>query len=207
MAGRASIRETWAQNRHLWSSPARRCVYLALWVPNGLIVGCEALFVPYAAHSAAILFVAAASGMLAADTALGRFVPARWRPRLISPLRMLLAAPYLLFAAQIPIPLSVVAVTIGSFGYGASLLLQERLLALTPEENHGQALGLHSSGMLAMQAFGATLAGVVSEHTGPATAIAIMALMSLLVTSCSRHDCEPPQRSSQPPPSCSACRH
>jgi hypothetical protein len=36
--------------------------------------------------------------------------------------------------------------------------------------------------MLAMQAVGATLAGLVSEHTGPATAITIMALLSLMVT-------------------------
>jgi predicted MFS family arabinose efflux permease len=157
-------------------------VYLALWVPNGLIVGCEALFVPYAPHSAAILFVAAASGMLAADTALGRFLPARWRPRLITPLRLLLAAPYLLFAAQLPIALALIAVTTASFGYGAGLLLQERLLALTPEPSHGQALGLHNSGMLAMQAIGATLAGLVSEQTGPATTITIMALASVLVT-------------------------
>jgi MFS family permease len=180
--GRPSIRETWSGNKRLWSSPARRSVYLALWVPNGLIVGCEALFVPYDPHSAAILFVAAASGMLAADTALGRFLPVRWRPRLISPLRLLLAAPYVLFAAQPPIALALIAVTIASLGYGASLLLQERLLALTPPSSHGQALGLHNSGMLAMQAIGATLAGLVSEHTSPATAITIMAIASLLVT-------------------------
>ncbi|MGZ6666178.1 MAG: MFS transporter [Solirubrobacteraceae bacterium] len=94
--GRASIRETWAGNVRLLSSPARRCVYVALWVPNGLIVGCEAIFVAYARNSAAALFVAAGAGMLVGDIAVGRLVPPRMRASLISPLRLLLATPYLL---------------------------------------------------------------------------------------------------------------
>ncbi|CAM5642421.1 Integral membrane protein OS=Streptomyces glaucescens OX=1907 GN=SGLAU_14805 PE=4 SV=1 [Streptomyces glaucescens] len=44
-SGRPSARATWRANTLLWSSPARRWVYLALWVPNGLIVGCESLYV------------------------------------------------------------------------------------------------------------------------------------------------------------------
>ena len=181
-AGRASIRETWAGNARLWASPARRDAYLAMWVPNGLIVGCEALFVPFAPRSAGVLFVAAAVGMLAGDTALGRFVPARWRGRLISPLRLLLAVPYLLFAVHPPMPLAALAVAVASFGYGASLLLQDRLIALTPQDIRGQALGLNSSGMLTMQAVGATIAGVVAEHVSPASAMTIMAVASVITT-------------------------
>ncbi|MEV4580438.1 dihydrofolate reductase family protein [Nonomuraea jabiensis] len=56
-SGRPSVAATWQVNRHLLSTPARRAVYLATWVPNGPVVGCEALFVPYAPHSAAALFV------------------------------------------------------------------------------------------------------------------------------------------------------
>ncbi|GAA0935308.1 hypothetical protein [Nonomuraea longicatena] len=41
-AGRPSITATWWSNALLWSSKPRRRVYLALWVPNGLVVGCEA---------------------------------------------------------------------------------------------------------------------------------------------------------------------
>ncbi|HEY2790823.1 MAG TPA: MFS transporter [Micromonosporaceae bacterium] len=181
-AGRASIRETWTGNRELWSVPARRNVYLAMWVPNGLIVGCEALFVPYAPHAAGVFFVAAAAGMLAGDTALGRFVPVRWRGRLISPLRLLLAAPYLLFAFGLPAPIAVAAVVIASVGYGASLLLQDRLLAMTPPNLRGQALGLHSSGMLTMQAVGATIAGTLAGHLSPAVSMTVLAVASLVIT-------------------------
>jgi len=181
-AGRPSIRETWAGNALLWSSPARRDAYLAMWVPNGLIVGCEALFVPYAPRSAGALFVAAAIGMLAGDTALGRFVPTTWRRRLISPLRLMLAVPYLLFAVHLPTPIAVVAVCVASVGYGASLLLQDRLIALTPDDLRGHALGLHTSGMLTMQAVGATTAGLVAEHVSPASAMTILAIASVVTT-------------------------
>ncbi|MQA24392.1 MAG: hypothetical protein GEU94_02740 [Micromonosporaceae bacterium] len=180
--GRPSIGQTWRVNRQLWSHRARRAVYLALWVPNGLVVGCEALFMPYAGESAGVLFIAGALGMLAGDTLAGRFIPPGWRRGLELPLRMLLAAPYLLFALMLPLPVAVVAVTIASVGFAASLLLQERLIALTPPDVKGQALGLHSSGMLTMQAVGATLAGAVAEVLGAGAAMAVMAGASLLVT-------------------------
>ena len=180
--GRPSISETWRTNARLWSRTSRRYVYLALWVPNGLIVGCESLFVPYAPQRAGLLFALAALGMLIGDTLTGRFVTPRWRRRLGAPLRLLLAVPYLIFALHPPLPLAVAAVMLASIGYAASLLLQERLMELTPDDMHGQALGLHSSGMLAMQGVGAALAGAVAQHTSPATAMAVMAATSVTVT-------------------------
>ncbi|GAA4867755.1 MFS transporter [Kitasatospora terrestris] len=181
-AGRPSIGETWRGNALLWSSPARRTVFLALWVPNGLIVGCESLFVPYAPEHAGLLLACAALGMLAGDTAVGRFLPRRWRGRLGAPLRLLLAAPYLLFALGPALPLALTAVTLASVGYAASLLLQEQLMELTPEELGGHALGLHSSGMLTFQGVGAALAGAVAGWTSPATAMAVLGALSVAVT-------------------------
>ncbi|MGW0807761.1 MFS transporter [Nonomuraea sp. NPDC002799] len=180
--GRPSIAATWRTNTRLWSSVPRRYVYLALWVPNGLIVGCESLFVPYAPEHAGVLFAVAAAGMLAGDVLVGRIVPAGWRGRLGAPLRLLLAVPYLIFALEPALPVAVAAVTLASVGYAASLLLQERLMALTPEEMSGHALGLHSSGMLTMQGVGAALAGTVAQVTSAATAMAVMAALSTAVT-------------------------
>jgi predicted MFS family arabinose efflux permease len=181
-AWRASVRDTWRVNRRLWSSPARRYVYLAQWLPNGLIVGCESLFVSYAPRHAGLLFVCAAAGMLAGDTLAGRFISPRWRERLGAPLRLLLAAPYLLFAMPIPLAVAAAAVAAASVGYCATLLLQERLMTLTPDELSGQALGLASAGMMAMQGVGATLAGVVAQLSSPGTAMAVMAGASLTIT-------------------------
>jgi len=181
-AGRPSIAQTWRNNARLWSAVPRRYVYLALWVPNGLIVGCESLFVPYAPRHAGLLFASAALGMLAGDTLTGRFVSPRWRGRLGAPLRLLLAAPYLVFAVRPTLPIAVAAVVLASVGYSASLLLQQRLMALTPAELSGHALGLHSSGMLAMQGVGAAVAGAVAERTSPGAAMAVMAMISVAVT-------------------------
>lgn len=181
-ADRPSIGRTWRVNTQLWSHPLRRNVYLALWVPNGLVVGCEALFVAYAPDSAGVLFMAGALGMLAGDTVTGRLLSPAWRTKLIAPMRLLLAAPYLLFAAALPMPIAVIAVAVASVGFSATLMLQERLLALVPAEVRGQALGLHSSGMLTMQAVGATLAGVIADLLSPRNAIVVMAIASLAVT-------------------------
>ncbi|MFE9739122.1 MFS transporter [Streptomyces sp. NPDC006477] len=181
-AGRPSVAATWRTNRLLWSSPARRRCYLALWVPNGLIVGCESLFVPYDPERAGLLFACGALGMLVGDTAVGRFVPARLRGRIRFPLQALLAAPFLAFALDPPLPLVLLAVTVSAVGYGASLLHQERLMALVPEELSGHALGLHSSGMLALQGVSAALAGTLAQYTSPRTGMVLLALASLTVT-------------------------
>jgi hypothetical protein len=181
-SGRPSVTQTWRTNAVLWSSVPRRYVYLALWVPNGLIVGCESLFVAYDPERAGVLFVAGAVGMLIGDTLTGRFVPLRWRERLGAPLRLLLAVPYLVFVLNPGLPLATAAVVLASVGFAASLLLQEQLMALTPDEMSGHALGLHSSGMLAMQGISAALAGAVAQVTSPATAMTTMAALSVAVT-------------------------
>ncbi|WP_327392751.1 MFS transporter [Streptomyces sp. NBC_01186] len=182
LAGRPSVADTWRDNSLLWSAPARRYVYLALWVPNGLVVGCESLYVPYAPREAGLLFACGAVGMLAGDTAVGRFVPRWWRERLAVPLLLLLAFPFLGFALRPALPLAGVLVMLATVGFAAGLLLQERLMELTPEKLSGHALGLHASGMLAMQGVGAALAGALAERTSPSTAMTVVAALSLTVT-------------------------
>ncbi|MFI1654298.1 MFS transporter [Streptomyces sp. NPDC020472] len=181
-AGRPSVAETWRTNGRLWAVPARRRAYLALWVPNGLVVGCESLFVPYAPERAGLLFACGAFGMLVGDAVVGRFLPARLRGRTRFPLQALLAAPFLLFALGPGLPLALVLVTVSAVGYGASLLHQERLMTLVPEELGGHALGLHTSGMLALQGLSAALAGALAQYASPRTGMVLLALASLTVT-------------------------
>ncbi|RSS59672.1 MFS transporter [Streptomyces sp. WAC01280] len=203
--GRASVAETWRTNARLWSSPARRRCYLALWVPNGLIVGCESLFVPYDPERAGLLFACAGAGMLFGDVAVGRFVPARLRERIRFPLQALLAAPFLLFALAPGLPLALALVTVAAVGYGASLLHQERLMALVPAELSGHALGLHTSGMLALQGVSAALAGTLAQYTSPRTGMVLLALASLTVTlalaRADRRADEPPRAATEEPSS------
>ncbi|MEX3106116.1 MULTISPECIES: MFS transporter [unclassified Streptomyces] len=182
VSGRPSVAATWQVNRHLLATPARRAVYLAMWVPNGLVVGCEALFVPYAPQSAAALFVAAASGMLLGDLIAGRFMSPQARRRYVTPLRFLLALPYLLFALPLGTPVAAGVVAVAAIGFASTLLLQERLMTLIGAEVRGQALGLHVTGMKAMQAAGATLAGLLAQYLPAGAVMAAMAGASLAVT-------------------------
>lgn len=188
-AGRGVVRRTRIVNKRLLGSPITRPLYLAMWVPNGLIVGCEAMFVPYAhstdgghASAAGWLFAAAAAGMMLGDLTIGRFARRRLRDRLIEPLRLLLAAPYVL-ALLSPAPTTLVPLAfVASVGYAASLPLQDRLLRHTPDDISGQAMGLYGQGLMVGQAVGAICAGVVADLLSPAHAMGVMALASLTIT-------------------------
>ncbi|MER5662621.1 MFS transporter [Streptomyces mirabilis] len=180
--GRPSIAQTWRTNALLWSSRPRRTTYLLLWIPNGLIVGCESLYVSYAPDRAGLLFAFAAFGMFVGDVTTGRFIPPAVRGRLGIPFLLLLATPYLLFALRPGVAVAAGAVALASVGFGASLIQQERLMDLTPDELSGHALGLHSSGMLTMQGVSAALAGSVAQLTSPGTAMTVMAITSIAAT-------------------------
>lgn len=180
--GRPSASATRRANAALWSSRSRRLTYLGLWLPNGLVVGCESLYVSYAPHAAGTLFACGALGMFAGDVAVGRLLPPALRRRLATPLLLLLATPYLVFCAYPPLPVAMVCVTLASAGFGASLVQQERLMELTPAELTGQALGLHSAGMLTLQGVSAALAGTVAQVTSPAAGMTATAAGSVLVT-------------------------
>ncbi len=176
-----------AVNRLVLGSPVIRPVYLALWVPNGLVVGCEALFVPYGGDQAGFLFSSAAAGMLVGDIGMGRFVPTHLRDRLVEPARLLLAAPYLAFFLHPGLPAACALSLAASVGYCASLPLQERLLTRTAPHIRGHVLGLNSLGMTSMQGLGALVAGAVATLLGAdadaaARSIGLMAIASVGVT-------------------------
>ncbi|MCX4881478.1 MFS transporter [Streptomyces sp. NBC_00847] len=181
-SGRPSVTATWRTNGLLWSSRPRRLTYLGLWIPNGLVVGCESLYVSYDPHAAGALFACGALGMFVGDVTVGRLVPPALRPRLATPLLLLLATPYLLFALRPGTYWAAAAACVAAVGFGASLVQQERLMALTPDELSGHALGLHSAGMLTAQGVAATLAGSVAQLTSPATSMTLMALASVCAT-------------------------
>jgi len=71
---------------------------------------------------------------------------------------------------------------VASIGFASTLLLQERVIALTGEDVRGQALGLHVTGMKAMQAVGATLAGLTAQYLPAGAAMTVMAVALLAMT-------------------------
>ncbi|MEV4537576.1 MFS transporter [Asanoa sp. NPDC049518] len=180
--GRASVGTTWSGNRRLLGEPRLRNLLLAQWLPNGLIVGAEAMFVPYAGNAAGVLFVGAAAGMLVGDVVIGRLTGPELRARIGYPLYALLALPYLAFVLHPNVAWATGLVTLASFGYAGTLAIQEQFVADVPEDLLGQGLGLAGSGMLTVQAIGATTVGALAELVTPAVAMTVAALGSLLVT-------------------------
>ena len=140
--GGGVVRRTAAVNRLLLGSRVTRPLYVAMWVPNGLVVGAEALYVPYGHGSVAgYLFAAAAAGMMVGDLVVGRFVPPHRRDGLIGPLRVTLAAPYLVLLLRPPVAVTVVVAFVASVGYAAGLPLQERLFEHTDHAVQGRRWG------------------------------------------------------------------
>ncbi|MEU2453083.1 hypothetical protein ABZ605_23755 [Streptomyces sp. NPDC012765] len=179
---RPGLRRTWATNVELFSHPGRRRLLLNLWVPNGLIVGCEALFLSYDPGRAGILLAAGSAGMLLGDLAVGRLLTADGRRRYAFALRLLLAAPFLLFALHPPAAVLVVVVFLASAGFAATLPLQEQLLEQTPAPIRGQVQGGESAGRMTWQGLGAALVGGLAQYLAPGAAIAVAAGVSVAVT-------------------------
>jgi hypothetical protein len=180
------VRRTREVNRTLLGSRVMRPLYLSSWVPNGLIVGCEALFIPYAGEKAGYLLAATAAGMLAGDVVVGRFLSVETRDRLIDPLRYLLAVPFLGFWFVPNLAVAMALGAVAAVGYAASLPLQERMVTHSPADTRGQVFGLRGTGLKVGQAVGALCAGIVADlmgvgPTAAAHAMGVMAAASILV--------------------------
>ncbi|MFD9571148.1 MFS transporter [Streptomyces sp. NPDC059982] len=183
---RPGLRRTWTTNRELFSHAGQRALLLNLWVPNGLVVGCEALFISYAPQHAGALLAAGSAGMLLGDLTVGRLLTAGQRRRHAFGLRLLLAVPYLLFAAHPPVAPAAAAVFLASAGFAATLPLQEQLLELTPDPVRGQVQGVESAGRMMWQGIGAAIAGGAAQHLAAGTAMAAVAVVSVAITVFSR---------------------
>jgi len=181
-SGRPGFRATWAANRLLLSGSSTRWLLLALCVPNGLVAGCEALFVSYSPSAAGVFFMAGAAGMLAGDILVGRILTGRSRRIATEWLRLLLPIPFLVFLCNPSVTVAAVMVAIGSIGYAASLGQQELLVALTPRELTGQLLGAESSARAAFQGLAAAVAGTLAEFVPTGLAIGLLSVTSITVS-------------------------
>lgn len=177
------LAETHRVNVDVLRSPRLRPILLSAWIPNGLIAGCEALFVPYGGTAwSGFLFATAAAGMLLGDVVVGRVLTAQRRDRLLTPLRLLLAVPYLGFLLHPPVELALALGFVASVGYSASLVLQERLAHEANPTIEGQVFGLFGNGQMVGQSLGALVGGMLATWLPPATAMGLLGAASVLVT-------------------------
>jgi MFS family permease len=187
----STIGQTWHVNRQLFRTPVVRGLILVQWLPMVLVAGAEGLFVPYATargapSAAAVLFGAAAGGMLIGDLVVARFISPPRRERLALPLAILLSVPYLLFALQPPIWFAVAFVATANVGAAYQLGVQRRYLDVLPDTTRGQGLGLIPTGNMALQGVTMAMAGLVAEWLPLAAVMAgfgALAVASVLVLS------------------------
>lgn len=198
---RASFRTTWNGNRRILGQPSSRALLVALCIPNGLIAGCEALFVPYAGIDASALFVAGAIGMLAGDVLVGRLLTPAGRIAAGGWLRALLAVPFLALVWHPPLFVAALLVGVGSIGYAASLSQQENLVRLTPTPLTGQVLGAESAARVAFQGVAAAVAGALAEVLPVETVIAMLSICSLIISASLTPALRRAQRAAQLSPS------
>jgi hypothetical protein len=178
------LRETWDANRRLLALPGARPLLLSLVVPNGIIVGCEALFVAFehTEGGPGVLLTAGALGMLIGDVIVGRCLSLRGRLGGHHVLRFTLALPFIAFALEPPLWVAAGLVCVATTGYGASLVQQEVLNWLAPRDITGQVLGFESAMRMAGQGLFALVAGALAEMVAPSMAIMLMAMASLAVS-------------------------
>lgn len=180
--GRVTVRASWQASRALLANQRLRRLLMAQWIPNGLVVGAEVLFVPYAGPRAGTLFIASAAGMLAGDAVVGRWVPSALRPRLTLPLYLLLGVPYLAFATRPPLLLATVIVAFASLGYGGTLALQQLYADALAPAQRGHAFSLAAAGQLSAQGVTAWAAGALALALPVGGAMAVTAALSILAS-------------------------
>lgn len=174
-----SVQRTFRVNGWAFREPNIRVFLLALWIPNGIVVGAESLFIPFGKSQAGLLLSAGAAGMLLGDLVSGRFLSRGERSRINFAQRIIMASLYIVFWFNPSVILACLAVLIGSTGFSASLYLQERLVRLTPPDRKGQIQGLESSGRVASQGIFALIAGGLAEVLGPGATMGLMGSLSL----------------------------
>ncbi|SCL40147.1 Major Facilitator Superfamily protein [Micromonospora pallida] len=182
-----AVRETWRGNRELLADRRIRGLLLAQWLPGSMLVGAEAVAVPYAAElgpgaSAGVLLMAGAFGMLLGDLVVGRFVAPAARERLSRWFALLLGVPMLVFPLRPGLVVAALLFAVSAAGFAYQLGLARRFLDALPAARRGQAFGLTGTGMMTAQGLAAAAAGALSEVTGPAAAMTLAGLASLVAT-------------------------
>ncbi|MGJ6964320.1 MFS transporter [Streptosporangium sp. G11] len=172
--GDGAVRETLRVNRALLADPRVRGLLLAQWLPVSLVVGAEAMLIPYLGNSAGLALAAASVGLAAGSFVVGRFVSPTGRERLAFPLAVVSGLPLLAFAAQPGLAGAALIVLLSAAASTACQLgLQRWFVDAVPEPVRGQAFGLAAAGMMTGQAVGGALVGLAAELTSPHTAIVV----------------------------------
>jgi len=149
-------------------------------------VGGEGVVVPLAAENGGgpvavgLLLAADAAGTSAGMIGLTRWVPPDRRTRLIPPLAVLAAVPFLACATNPPLPVIWLLWLAAGAGTGYQLAANTAFVAAVPNERRAQAFGLVMTGLGLGQGAAIITAGLLAQATSPAFAVAGFGLVGTL---------------------------
>ncbi|MDQ1722711.1 MAG: hypothetical protein QOI26_2445 [Pseudonocardiales bacterium] len=149
----------------------------------GLYVVPEGVAAPYANdinHGAVAIGLLMAA--MPAGTAIGtylwvRFVPAGVRSRWMGPMAVAVGVPLAACALHPNLVLSLVLWTSAGLFFGYQVQVITEFVRAVPDQQRGQAIGIASSGLLAVQGFGILLGGAVAGLWGVNGAVASAGLL------------------------------
>ncbi len=182
------ISETLEHFLELMETRRVRRIFLLWIVPPALFTTVEALAVSYAgaghAGSAALLQAAAPAGAMLGDVVIGRFCSPRLRERLVLPLLLLLGAGLVPLAWNPSVGIAAAVVFVSGIGLAFALGLQREFVDLVPDDRHGTAFGLLSTGTNSAQGVGPLLGGALAASVGVGITMAaaggVIVLLSLV---------------------------
>ena len=168
--------------RLIFHDPRLRILLGLSWLA-GLYVVPEGVAAPYAYdldHGAVATGLLMAS--MPAGTALGtylwvRFVPTEQRPRWMGPMAAAVGLPLALCGLHPNLVLSLVLWTVAGLFFGYQVQVITEFVRTVPDQQRGQAIGIASSGLLAVQGFGILLGGAVAGLWGVNAAVASAGLL------------------------------
>ncbi|MFJ9742473.1 MFS transporter [Streptomyces sp. NPDC101166] len=154
-----------------------RVLMLLFWVPPMFTVAPEALAAPYADELAAgpvglgLLMCALPVGTIAGELYAGARLRPSTRERIVLPLVCLTLLPYLGYALEPGLPLSLLLLVLAGAGSAYTLGLDQWLVRAVPEGLRGRAMTLLTAGLMTVQGVGMALAGVAAEFAGVTAAV------------------------------------
>jgi MFS family permease len=180
-------RQGWLTGIRLVAGDRRLRALLGLSWLAGLFVVPEGLAAPYAAmlgggpKTVGVLLAATPAGTLVGALLLARFVRAEQRSALVGPLAILAGVPLLLCALHPGLAVTIVlwALTGALVSYQVQIIAE--YVAAVANHARGQAIGVLTSGLLAIQGVGLLAAGVVSQWFATTTAIALAGGLAIVL--------------------------
>jgi hypothetical protein len=175
-----------AGTRVVASTPRLRVLLGFAWL-MGLFVIPEGLAAPYAAsiHTSTIglglLLAAGPAGMALGCVAFMKFLPETTRIRLIGPLAAAAGLPLAACAVHPPLlPSLLLWAMTGALGAYLVQVMPTYVMA-APQARRGQAIGVASSGLLAVQGLGILLGGLLASLANPAAAVAVAGVLASIL--------------------------